>query len=348
MDAISFVLGVQSRHLRSQHLKDLVFRADGDMSARRRASVKLVYEVAADEIEGSTAGTEIWFGRTISASGAGSYRLNGREVSWEVYDKQLREIGVLVRARNFLVFQGDVESIAAKNPRETDVFFEQISGSEDSKAEYELLKGKKEAAEENTIHSFQKRKGYAAERKQVRTALRKQGLPLQIPLISIARAWQVKEQKDEAERFNARLKFLEEMKEEYFMWQIFHIREEIGTHQHEIDEANEALSKIQRTDEQIVAELKAKKKDFAILAREKSTIDKVCGRPGMPIIRSGLTSRAARAGSAREGRQPPTDLDPAARRGEAKPETDERRREQREQAHRGDGFARGPAPLLSR
>ena len=339
MDAISFVLGVQSRHLRSQHLKDLVFRADGDMSARRRASVKLVYEVAADEIEGATAGTEIWFGRTISASGAGSYRLNGREVSWEVYDKQLREIGVLVRARNFLVFQGDVESIAAKNPRETDVFFEQISGSEDSKAEYELL---------NTVHSFQKRKGNAAERKQVRTALRKQGLPLQIPLISIARAWQVKEQKDEAERFNARLKFLEEMKEEYYMWQIFHIREEIGTHQHEIDEANEALSKIQRTDEQIVAELKAKKKDFAILAREKSTIDKVCGRPGMPIIRSGLTSRAARAGSAREGRQPPTDLDPAARRGEAKPETDERRREQREQAHRGDGFARGPAPLLSR
>ena len=62
------------------------------------------------------------------------------------------------------------------------------------------------------------------------------------------------------------------------MWQIFHIREEIGTHQHEIDEANEALSKIQRTDEQIVAELKAKKKDFAILAREKSTIDKVCAQ----------------------------------------------------------------------
>ena len=148
----------------------------------RRASVKLVYEVAADEIEGATAGTEIWFGRTISASGAGSYRLNGREVSWEVYDKQLREIGVLVRARNFLVFQGDVESIAAKNPRELCVFFEQISGSEDSKAEYELLKGKKEAAEENTIHSFQKRKGYAAERKQVRTALRNAGTRLNPPL----------------------------------------------------------------------------------------------------------------------------------------------------------------------
>ena len=107
MDAISFVLGVQSRHLRSQHLKDLVFRADGDMSARRRASVKLVYEVAADEIEGVTAGTEISFGRTISASGEGSYQLNEGDVSWEEYDKRLREIGVLVRARNFLVFQGE-------------------------------------------------------------------------------------------------------------------------------------------------------------------------------------------------------------------------------------------------
>ena len=105
MDAISFVLGVQSRHLRSTKLTDLVFRADGDQPGRPRASVKLVYEVAAREVEGVPEGGEISFGRTISASGAGSYRLNGREVSWDVYDKQLRAIGVLVKARNFLVFQ---------------------------------------------------------------------------------------------------------------------------------------------------------------------------------------------------------------------------------------------------
>lgn len=51
MDAISFVLGVKSRHLRSQKLGDLVFRAEGKAPGKRRASVKLVYEVDEDEVE---------------------------------------------------------------------------------------------------------------------------------------------------------------------------------------------------------------------------------------------------------------------------------------------------------
>eukprot|EP01036_Dinobryon_divergens_P013114 gene13114-17680_t len=46
MDAISFVLGVQSRHLRSSHLKELIFRKDADSPPARRAIVKLVYEVS--------------------------------------------------------------------------------------------------------------------------------------------------------------------------------------------------------------------------------------------------------------------------------------------------------------
>ena len=51
-DAISFVLGVKSRHLRSQKLSDLVFRANGSAPARRRASVKLVYRLDDGEVEG--------------------------------------------------------------------------------------------------------------------------------------------------------------------------------------------------------------------------------------------------------------------------------------------------------
>lgn len=50
MDAISFVLGVQSKHLRSTHLKELIFRQDADSAPARRASVKLVYIVSEDEI----------------------------------------------------------------------------------------------------------------------------------------------------------------------------------------------------------------------------------------------------------------------------------------------------------
>lgn len=55
------------------------------------------------------------------------------QVTWEVYEKRLRDIGVLVKARNFLVFQGDVESIASKSPKELTQLFEQISGSDEFK-----------------------------------------------------------------------------------------------------------------------------------------------------------------------------------------------------------------------
>mgnify|MGYP001170935451 CR=1 FL=1 len=52
MDAISFVLGVKSRHLRSNKMSDLVFRADGGETLKRRASVKAIYEVADEEVDG--------------------------------------------------------------------------------------------------------------------------------------------------------------------------------------------------------------------------------------------------------------------------------------------------------
>ncbi len=53
MDAISFVLGVQSRHLRSSHLKELIYRKDAESPPARRAGVKLIYESSNGEIDGS-------------------------------------------------------------------------------------------------------------------------------------------------------------------------------------------------------------------------------------------------------------------------------------------------------
>src|SRR5689334_448168 len=116
MDAISFVLGIQSRQLRSSQLKDLLHRMPNEGPGKRKASVTVVYEASKDEIAGVDEGEEIEFTRMISANGVGSYRLNGKEVSYDKYESQLREIGVIIKARNFLVFQGDVEAIASKNP----------------------------------------------------------------------------------------------------------------------------------------------------------------------------------------------------------------------------------------
>lgn len=42
--------------------------------------------------------------------------------------EDLEAIGINVKAKNFLVFQGAVESIAMKNPKERTALFEEISG----------------------------------------------------------------------------------------------------------------------------------------------------------------------------------------------------------------------------
>lgn len=137
MDAISFVLGVNSRHLRSSQLKDLVHRAPSDSAEQlsaRGAHVTLVYKFGESEPSPSMAEagkTEVRFTRLISDKGSGSYRINDRDVSFETYQSQLKQIGILVKARNFLVFQGDVESIAAKSPEELTRLFEQISMSDE-------------------------------------------------------------------------------------------------------------------------------------------------------------------------------------------------------------------------
>ena len=71
MDAISFVLGVQSAQLRGTVLRDLVYAFDlADREESRTAFVKLIYE-AED-------GAEICFSRHIDASGTGQYKIDNR------------------------------------------------------------------------------------------------------------------------------------------------------------------------------------------------------------------------------------------------------------------------------
>lgn len=54
-----------------------------------------------------------------------------------MYLNELEHLGINVKAKNFLVFQGAVESIAMKNPKERTALFEEISNSGSLKTEYE-------------------------------------------------------------------------------------------------------------------------------------------------------------------------------------------------------------------
>ena len=127
MDAMSFVFGVQSRQLRSSVLRDLIYRPPGTAvdNSELECSVTLVYQM---ESEDSDEGEEeIRFMRKITGNGTSVYQVDGSVLSRAAYEQRLAEIGVLVKARNFLVFQGDVENLARKSPKELVELIETVS-----------------------------------------------------------------------------------------------------------------------------------------------------------------------------------------------------------------------------
>lgn len=193
MDAISFVLGIQSRFLRSSNIKDLIFRKDNATALPRKAFVKLYYEVGDDSISHVNEKLLV-FGRTITSSGSSTYQYQGKDVAFEEYESILNSIGVLVKIRNFLVFQGDVESIASKSPLELTKMIEHICGSDLLTPDYENFRKLKEEAEETTIFTLQKKKMFISQCKEV------------------------KAQKDEADYYQKRKKLLADTMEEYFLW----------------------------------------------------------------------------------------------------------------------------------
>ncbi|KAI9501238.1 RecF/RecN/SMC [Coemansia spiralis] len=167
MDAISFVLGVRSSHLRSSQLKDLVYRGRtiesrgghvideaGDQTTRR-AWVKAVYE---DDGERT-----LVFQRSITAGGDSEYRINNRVVTLQTYNQTLESQNILVKAKNFLVFQGDVEAVASQSPKDLTRLVEQISGSWELQHEYAELEKRQDTAAEKSTFAYNKKRAVAAE-----------------------------------------------------------------------------------------------------------------------------------------------------------------------------------------
>ncbi|CUA77586.1 Structural maintenance of chromosomes protein 1 [Rhizoctonia solani] len=215
MDAISFVLGVKSAQLRSSQLKDLVYRGrrleragddgqegesddDGEGEGEgtaKKAWVMAVYQDAEDK--------EYQFQRTISTSGSSEYKLNGKVVTYQAYNATLEQHNILVKAKNFLVFQGDVEAVASQSPKELSRLIDQISGSLELAPAYDKAKAAQDRATENAASNFTKRRGIAGEIKQF------------------------KEQKGEVERYEALIQEREEAIIHRLLWQLFHLGREI-------------------------------------------------------------------------------------------------------------------------
>ncbi|KZV80769.1 condensin complex subunit SMC1 [Exidia glandulosa HHB12029] len=226
MDAISFVLGVKSMQLRSSQLKDLIYRgrrlAEGTQSQSQNepagegdATKAWVRAILEDKD-----GNELTFQRTVSINGASEYRLNNRVVTYQAYNTALEDQNILVKAKNFLVFQGDVEAIASQSPKDLSRLIEQISGSLDLAGEYERAKAAQERATENATFNFTKRRGIAGEIKQF------------------------KEQKAEAERFQKLVDERDHAVLERLLWKLYHIEERIENNTREIKKDSKVLGEL--------------------------------------------------------------------------------------------------------
>lgn len=142
MDAISFVLCDVSRNLRGQTIADLIYHVEGDPNPAKTASVSLIYRVTDDQLEGFQENDEIVFSRYITSRGTSHYRYNNKDISQEDYIKKLESINILVRAKNFLIFQGEIQNISNQSPYELSQLVETISGSSKYKDKYNEYRGK--------------------------------------------------------------------------------------------------------------------------------------------------------------------------------------------------------------
>lgn len=157
MDALCFVLGLQSTHLRSSHLVELIHRGPGAKPSF--AQVEAHYQIKNSEI--------VIFSRRVTSSGSSEYRINNVTTPFTNYVQAWEAQNVLIKARNFLVFQGDVEAVATRSPKDLTRLLETISGSEEIREEYDRTKMELEAALEDSASGFSRKRGVAAELKAI-------------------------------------------------------------------------------------------------------------------------------------------------------------------------------------
>uniref|UniRef100_A0A8B9HSA5 Structural maintenance of chromosomes protein n=1 Tax=Astyanax mexicanus TaxID=7994 RepID=A0A8B9HSA5_ASTMX len=241
MDAISFVLAEKTSNLRVKTLKDLIHGAPVGKPAANRAFVSMVYcEENADERT---------FTRVIIGSSS-EYRIDSKVVSLSDYSEELEKLGILIKARNFLVFQGAVESIAMKNPKERTALFEEISRSGELAQEYDRRKKEMVKAEEDTQFNYHRKKNIAAERKEA------------------------KQEKEEAERYQRLKDEVVRAHVQLQLFKLYHNEAEIEKLNKELSQRNREIEKDRKKMDHIEEELKEKKKELGRMMRDQQNVEK--------------------------------------------------------------------------
>ncbi|KAM8778576.1 structural maintenance of chromosomes protein 1B isoform 2-T2 [Rhynchonycteris naso] len=241
MDALSFVMGEKTVNLRVKHIQELIHGAHIGKPVSSSASVKIVY------VEES--GEERTFARIIRG-GCSEFRFDDNLVSRSDYIAELEKIGIIVKAQNCLVFQGTVELISMKKPKERTQFFEEISTSGELIGEYEEKKRKLQKAEEDAQFNFNKKKNIAAERKHAKL------------------------EKEEADRYQSLLEELKINKIQLQLFKLYHNEKKINFLNAELECVNRSLSVTKESLSHHENIVKAKKREHGMLTRQLQQIEK--------------------------------------------------------------------------
>lgn len=246
---ISFVLGVRSAQLRSTQLKDLIYKG-GDLEnlsssheQPHKASVTAIY------IDHRT-GQQYRFCRAITVSsdksGSSTYTINKKVVRWEDYQATLESHNILVKAKNFLVFQGDVEAIASQNPKSLSKLIDQISGSLELAPEYERKKAAYLEAAKHSNDTIARRRVINGEIKDF------------------------KQQKAEMEKYDELCRERDEAVVHHLLWKLFHIESQINQHAKSIESKNQTLGSLRTDVAELESSVASARREYAQVTREVS------------------------------------------------------------------------------
>ena len=209
----------------------------------KSAWVMAVYEDDAGDVQ-------LWK-RTITNQGFSEYRINERVVPAQQYNEALESENILIKARNFLVFQGDVEAIASQSPRDLTRLIEQISGSLEFKADYEKFREAQEEALENQNFTLHRRRGINSEIKQYT------------------------DQKNEADNYNKKAAERDRAIVNHIIWKFFHFQRLIEESEVEIQKHQEELKEQRRGIENYDRALEEAKKEHVSVGRDVSKAEKM-------------------------------------------------------------------------
>ncbi|XP_073724742.1 structural maintenance of chromosomes protein 1B isoform X3 [Misgurnus anguillicaudatus] len=241
MDALGFVMGERAVNLRVKHTRDLIHGAHIGRPVSNSASVSMIY--CGDNNE------EMIFSRNISGESS-EYRINGNQVTLAKYTGELEKIGIVVKAKNCLVYQGAVESIAMMNAKDRTKMFERISNSQELNNEYDTKLVALQNAKEDTQFQFNRKKAASAEKKQVF------------------------KDKTEAEKYQAMVDEVREHKLKLMLFQLFHNEKNITAQSASLRDKQVATSQQKKNLDISEQTVKAQKKEHGRLSRDLQLLEK--------------------------------------------------------------------------